>query len=473
MRLKNSALIAALLWASLLTAAAPPAVAQDPGALVETAVALRDQALAESSSYEILRSLTVEVGHRFAGSAGDRAAVTWALAKMTELGLENVRAEPVTVPRWVRGEARGRIVAPHPQEIVLIALGGSVGTPEGGVTAEVVEVESLEALAELPAEAVRGKIVFFNAIMERHRDGSGYRPAVAPRGRGPARAAEKGAVAMIMRSAGTGPHRFAHTGATRYEEEIAKIPAAALAVPDAEVLAAQIATGEPVTFHLYLGSRYLADVQSANVVGEVPGRESPEEIVLLGAHLDSWDVGTGAIDDGAGCATMMAVAAMIGDLPQAPRRTIRVVLFANEEFGLSGAKAYGEAHAEELDDYQLAMESDFGAGKVWRFATAIGEDALPGLEPLRELLEPLGIEGFGNTAFGGADLRPLRAARVPLADLSQDGTYYFDYHHTEDDTLNKVDPEALAQNLAAYAAVAFWAAETEADFGRAPEREAR
>ena len=349
---------------SLLLATTLPALAGDSGdgstgdGLIETATALRDRALAERPSWDVLESLTVEVGHRFAGSAGDRAAVAWGLAKMRQLGLDNVRAESVTVPHWVRGEANGRIVGPYPQQVVLIALGGSVGTPEEGVTAEVIEVESLEALAELPDETVAGKIVFFNRRMERKQDGSGYRPAVAARGRGPARAAEKGAVAMIMRSAGTGPHRFAHTGGTRYEDGIRKIPAAALAVPDAEVLEAQVASGRPVTFHLYLGSRYLADVESANVIGEVPGRELPDEVILLAAHLDSWDVGTGAIDDGAGCATMLSAASLIAALPRAPRRTIRVVLFANEEFGLSGARAYAAAHQEELADHRLAMESD-------------------------------------------------------------------------------------------------------------------
>ncbi len=468
----------ALLAIALPFAAAPggaqgaaAASEAESAAIAATAAELRDRALADGRSYELVRSLTVEVGPRFAGTPGDRAGVEWALRKMRELGLANVRAEPVTVPRWVRGEERGEIVAPWPQKMVLTALGGSVGTPEEGVEAAVVEVASLEALEALPDDAVAGKIVFFNRRMERRKDGSDYRPTVRPRGAGPAAAAKKGAVAMLLRSVGTGTHRFPHTGATRYDKEVPRIPAAALAVPDADVLEAQLASGEEVRFRLYLGSRYLADTRSSNVIGEVPGRERPEEIVLLGAHLDSWDLGTGAIDDGAGCATMLTVAALLRELPEAPRRTVRVVLFANEEFGLSGARAYAEAHADELERHHLAMESDFGAGRVWRFATAIDPAALPEAEKIAAVLAPLGIEHQGNTAFGGADLIPLREARVPKADLTQDGTYYFDFHHTDDDTLDKIDPQALAQNLAAYAVLAYMAAETPVGFGRAPAPE--
>ncbi len=468
----------ALLAIALPFAAAPggaqgaaAASEAESAAIAATAAELRDRALADGRSYELVRSLTVEVGPRFAGTPGDRAGVEWALRKMRELGLANVRAEPVTVPRWVRGEERGEIVAPWPQKMVLTALGGSVGTPEEGVEAAVVEVASLEALEALPDDAVAGKIVFFNRRMERRKDGSDYRPTVRPRGAGPAAAAKKGAVAMLLRSVGTGTHRFPHTGATRYDKEVPRIPAAALAVPDADVLEAQLASGEEVRFRLYLGSRYLADTRSSNVIGEVPGRERPEEIVLLGAHLDSWDLGTGAIDDGAGCATMLTVAALLRELPRAPRRTVRVVLFANEEFGLSGARAYAEAHADELERHHLAMESDFGAGRVWRFATAIDPAALPEAEKIAAVLAPLGIEHQGNTAFGGADLIPLREARVPKADLTQDGTYYFDFHHTDDDTLDKIDPQALAQNLAAYAVLAYMAAETPVGFGRAPAPE--
>lgn len=482
-RLAHLALTALL----AVTAALPaPAGAQEPmaeGSAPEwaaTAAALRDQALSEGERrlpWEILESLTTEVGPRFAGSPGDKAAVAWGLRKMESLGFEAVRAEPVTVPHWVRGRNEGEILAPYPQPMVLTALGGSVATPEGGLVAEVVRAGSLEELAALPDEAVRGRIVFLDQAMERRRDGSGYGETVGIRGAGPVEAAKKGAVGVVIRSVGTGTHRFPHTGGTRYDDAVPKIPAAALAIPDADLLAAQLARVEadpelgPVRFRLVLDTETLPDEPSANVIGEVAGREIPGEVVLLGCHLDSWDLGTGAIDDGAGCAHVMAAGALLARLPEPPRRTVRVVLFANEEFGLSGARAYAQAHEGELTSHVLAAESDFGAGRIWRFAVAADPAALPDAEALAGLLEPLGIEWHGNTARGGADLIPLRAARVPLADLTPDGTEYFDYHHTADDTLDKVDPDALAQATAAWATLAWWAAETETDFGRMLEPE--
>jgi Zn-dependent M28 family amino/carboxypeptidase len=319
---------------------------------------------------------------------------------------------------------------------------------------------------------VQGKIVFIDQPTERTKTGAGYGRSGVVRRNGPARAGAKGAAAVLIRSIGTGNQRFAHTGATRYQDDVPRIPAAALAVPDADILADQFASGQNVRFRLDLGSHYLPDTTSANVIGEIRGREKPEEIVLLGAHLDSWDVGTGAHDDGSGCATVMTAAHLISQLDQAPRRTIRVVLFANEEFGLSGARAYAEAHADELSNHQLAIESDLGADRVWAFATRVDERALGEAQRVAALLEPLGIEHLGNEAWGGADLIPLRPARVPLADLRQDASRYFDLHHTIDDTFDKVDPESLAQNVAAYTAVAYWAAETPTSFTPAPDDEA-
>jgi carboxypeptidase Q len=387
---------------------------------------------------------------------------------MEALGLANIRAEPVTVPRWERGEAEGSIVSPHPQTVALAALGGSVATPEGGITAEVVEAGSLEALEALPDGAVRGRIVFLNQRMERRRDGSSYGEVVGIRTRGASLASSKGAVATVIRSVSTGEHRHPHTGTTRYAEGVRPIPAAALSQPDADLLERQLAGGEPVSFHLRLTSRMLPEEQSANVVGEVVGRERPEEIVLLACHLDSWDLGPGAIDDAAGCGIVLEAARLIQELPRAPRRTVRVVLFGNEEFGLDGALAYAERHADQLDRHTLALEADFGAGRVWRFDSRFSPEALPVAERMHALLEPLGIEYGGNEARGGADLIPLRRPGVPLVDLVQDGTYYFDFHHSAADTLDKVDPDALAQNVAAYVAVAYYAAETPESFRPAP-----
>jgi carboxypeptidase Q len=449
--------------------AAAPVSSQDFRA---TASALRDEAMKGTRAFEIVRSLTAEVGPRSAGSPGDARAVEWGVRTMKALGFQNVRAEKVTVPHWDRGAESGEIVSPWPQPVALAALGGSVGTPAGGIEAEVVQVPDVAALEKpdaVLAGRVKGKIVFINKRMERRRDGSGYGEAVGGRSRGAALAGKLGAAAVLIRSVGTDNNRTPHTGAMRYEEGGPRIPAAALSNPDADLLESQLASGKPVVFRLKLGARLVGDAGSANVVGEIPGREKPDEVVLLGCHLDSWDLGTGAVDDGAGCAIMMEAARRIGELKQRPRRTIRVVLFANEEFGLSGARAYAEAHAAELPKHILAGESDFGSGKVWRISSRVAPETLSAFDAIAGLLAPIGVERGDNEAGGGADLIPMVPARVPVAGLNQDGTEYFDWHHTANDTLDKIDPKDLDQNVAAWAAVAYGAAEMQGDFGRAPE----
>ena len=465
-----SALILACAADCRAQAPAPAALAED---IKATAKSLQTAALAGTRAFEITRSVTVEVGSRPAGSKAYQAAMGWGMRTLKDLGFSNVRLEKVTSPHWERGAESGEIVAPYPQPMVLAALGGSVGTPEGGIEAQVIEVKSLDAVDQLDPAQVKGKIVFYNVRMERTKDGSGYGRAVGVRGAGANRAAKLGATAVLIRSIGTDNNRTPHTGAMRYEEGGTRIPAAALSNPDADLLAAQIATGKPVTFRLKLGARYLPEVEEASVVGEIPGREKPEEIVLLGCHLDSWDLGTGAVDDGAGCAIVMEAARRIGQLPTKPRRTIRVVLYANEEFGLTGARAYAEAHKDELSRHVLAGESDFGSGRVWQISTRVDPAALPLVAGIAELLKPLGIEQGGNEAGGGADLIPLAPARVPVVSLNQDGTLYFDYHHTANDTLDKIDPKDLDQNVAAWVTVAYVAAEMPGDFGRAPAPQAR
>jgi hypothetical protein len=450
-------------------ASAPPTISAE---VRTTATALRDEALKGTRAFEIVRSLTTEVGPRSAGSAGDPRAVEWGVRTMKALGFQNVRAEAVTVPHWDRGAESGEIVSPWRQPVVLAALGGSVGTPEEGIEAEVVQVPDVSVLEKMdPAEAakLKGKIVFINKRMERRKDGSDYGATVGGRGRGAALAGKLGAAAVLIRSVGTDHNRTPHTGAMRYEENGPRIPAAALSNPDADLLEAQLAGGKPVVFHLKLGARQLPEARSANVIGEIPGREKPDEVVVLGCHLDSWDLGTGAVDDGAGCAIMIEAARRIGELKQRPRRTVRVILFANEEFGLSGARAYAEAHARELPKHVLAGESDFGSGKVWQISSRVAPETLSGFDAIAELLAPIGVERGDNEAGGGADLSPMIPARVPVAGLSQDGTEYFDWHHTSNDTLDKIDPKDLDQNVAAWAVVAYGAAEMQGDFGRAPE----
>jgi carboxypeptidase Q len=397
---------------------------------------------------------------------------------MPALGLSNVRAERVMVPRWERGSESVEIVAPSRRKLAALALGGSVPTPPKGLEAEVIEVASLGALEAMDKAKVTGKIVFFSAKMERARDGSGYSGAARIRVFGPSRAAKLGAVGVVIRSAGTDNNRLPHTGVLVYDPAAPKVPAAALSAPDAELLARLLAAGKPVRLRMALNSKNLPDAASANVVGDVPGATAPDEVVLLGAHLDSWDVGMGAQDDAAGCAVVLEAARQIALLPNSnsknsnskrPRRTVRVVLFNNEENGGAGSAAYAKEHAAELSRHVAAIEADLGAGRVFAVRYLGGESGRPAFEALAGLLAPLGVEVRPEPAHGGADLGPLRAAGVPVIDLFQDLTTYFDIHHTENDTLDKIRKDDLDQVAAAFATAAFALADGEGDLGRVPE----
>ncbi len=449
---------------------AMPAIAAAPflPATLAAARVLRDRALTDDTGYEVLRSLTTEVGPRFAGSPGDARAVAWGVAKLKALGFQNVRAESVTVPHWIRGEARAEIVAPWPQPLVVVALGGSVATPPGGLEAEVVQVTSLDELKTVPPERVKGRIVYFARRMEKTRDASGYSSAVTMRGRGASEAAKLGAVASVIRSVGTSQNRIAHTGGQNLSEGVPPIPALALSNPDADMLEQQLATSRPVRMRLVNTSQWADSTRSANVIGEIPGGSLRDQIVLLGAHLDCWELGTGAHDDGAGVAIITAAARLIGEMRSRPRRTVRVVLFANEEFGLSGARAYARAHAGAIDRHMLGMESDLGAFRVWGMASRVPLDKLPLVHAIHSVIEPLGVQFMGNEASGGADVGPLRELGMPVVDLRTDAAPYFDLHHTANDTFDKVDPQLVRQNVAAYAVIAYLAAEAEGGFGRVP-----
>ncbi|HKU16383.1 MAG TPA: M20/M25/M40 family metallo-hydrolase [Steroidobacteraceae bacterium] len=436
-----------------------------------TAAALRDRALSGTSAYDHVASLVTEVGPRSAGSSGDAAAVRWALNKLGSLGFSNVRSQDVLVPRWVRGHAEVTLAGPHPQPLVAVALGGSVGTSDEGIEAQVLEVASLDALNALPADKVGGKIVFINERMERTRDGSGYGAAVKNRTDGPSAAGNLGAVAVLIRSIGTSDERHAHTGTTRYRVDAPRIPALALSNPDADQLARWLKPGKPVRLQVKSTARELPPSWSANVIGEIPGSERGNEIVLLGAHLDSWDLGQGAIDDGAGVAIVIEAARMIARLERKPARTVRVVLFANEEFGLSGAREYARLAGDEIARHVLAIEADLGAGAVWRVQSQVAPEAVPAVDAIREALKPLSLEAGGNEAHGGSDIGPLRALGVPILDLSQDATSYFDVHHTVNDTLPRIDAKTLNQVVAAYATTAYMAASKNGDFGRLPVEE--
>jgi Zn-dependent M28 family amino/carboxypeptidase len=465
----RSAFVGFLLATTPLAAAAPPAAAPVLHAgLRQQAARLRDEALKGTRAYEFVASLSTEIGPRLAGSRGDKAAVKWGLRTLRELGFANVRAEAVTVPHWERGRAEGEILAPFPQVVALAALGGSVGTADEGVEAEVVAFDSQAALETSPPDSLGGKIVFINGKMIRSRDGAGYGATVEQRSRGAIEAAKRGAVAVLIRSVGTDANRTPHTGGMRYDDAVRKIPGAALAIPDADLLEAEIASGKPVRFRLRLTARALPDELSANVIGEVPGRDPTGEIVLLGCHLDSWDLGTGAIDDGAGCGIAIETGRRLLALPQRPRRTVRIVLFANEEFGLSGAKAYAEAHKEELARHALTAEADLGSGKVYRLTTAVAASALPAIGDIARLLQPLGVALGENADAGGADISPMRKELVPAVTLAHDATTYFDFPHPANDTLDKVDRGGLDQSVAAYLTLVYAAAESEIAFGPGP-----
>jgi carboxypeptidase Q len=433
----------------------------------DAAAPLQRAELSDSHAYSIVRSLCDEVGPRLAGSPADRAAVAWATRTMEGLGLSNVHTESVRVTHWERGEGRAELVSPVAQRLVVAALGGSVGTPAGGIEADVVEAASIAELQKLAPATVRGKIVFLDPIMRRARDGSGYGDAVPNRFGGAGAAARLGAVAMLIRSVGTDHDRLPHTGAKARDDH--EIPAAAIAVPDAELLHRVLVDKKTARVRLVLGARKLPDADSANVVGEVTGRERPGEIVLVGAHLDSWDLGMGAIDDGAGVAIVLETGRLFAALPQKPRRTLRVVLFADEEHGTEGAKEYARLHTAEAANHVAAAEADFGGDAVYAVRW-LGNPAMRDrFAALARLLAPLGVERQDDSAEPGADVTPLLELGVPILDLRQDGTRYFDIHHSANDTIDKIDPGVIAQAAAAYATAAWAAAETDGDFGRVPE----
>ncbi|MBP6011420.1 MAG: M20/M25/M40 family metallo-hydrolase [Alphaproteobacteria bacterium] len=407
---------------------------------------------AEPVSYRVVRSLTTEVGPRLAGSPREAAARDWAVRTFKELKFSRVAIEPFTIKGWERGEAALEIVSAGGQSLAVVALGGSIATPKRGITAEVALVASFDDLLAAPPDAYRGKIVYIGDRMARARDGSGYGPAVRKRSRGAVEAAKRGALAVVIRSAGTDPSRFPHTGATNYDEAVKKIPAAAISNADADQIERLAAMGLAVRLKLFLSSRGVAAAPSGNVVADIVGVEKPEEIVLLGAHLDSWDLGTGAIDDGAGVAIAIGAALKAAGPALKPKRTIRVVLFGAEEPGGQGGEEYAKLHAKER--HVLATEADFGAGRAWRFSTKVSEVDLPFFDAIGRDLEGLGLERGNNKSGGGTDVAPLGKAGVPIIGITQDGTTYFDHHHTANDTLDKIDVEALEQNVEAYARVA-------------------
>jgi hypothetical protein len=442
---------AALLLLSLL----PPAVAT-AASEVEVMAQLRDQALAGSPAWEIVESLVTEVGARPAGSPAMTRAREWALRKLTALGFENVHAEQfVKHDAWQRGPESAAIVEPVARELAIAGLGNSVPTAPAGIEAPVVVFSSLQQLIEAPVGSLRDKIALVNQPTVRTQDGEGYRSGVRARVDGPSLAAARGAVAFLTRSITPSKARLAHTGATRYAQGAPRIPAAAIAVPDAELIARLAARGAPVRVRLRLSSTTIAAAPAWNVVGEVRGRDLPDQVLIIGGHLDSWDLSECASDDGAGVAITTAAAALIGRLPQHPHRTIRVVLWGSEETAGSGA-AYAAAHRTEVPNIILAAESDMGAARAYRLLLPPYPAADQRMAAIVSLLAPLRVLVSADPALdGGADLEELHAAGVPVANLNQDQTHYFDVHHSADDTLAHVQPADLDQNVAVWVVVLY------------------
>jgi hypothetical protein len=461
--------LAAGLTAALASAAPAPAETRIPDAAFAVATDLRARALEDRTSWQVVESLTTEVGPRLAGSEADARAVRWAEAKFRALGYDKVWLEPVTFPKWIRRGERGEVLGEHAQPLHLTALGGS---PGGSVEGEIVRFPDLAALEAAPAGSLAGRIAFVDYTMQRAKDGNGYGPASRIRSRGPSAAIRAGAIGYVMRSAGTEQHRYPHTGMTRFEDGLTPIPSAALALPDAEQLTRLLARGKPVRIRIALDCGWDGTVQSYNVIGEVTGRDRRlrDDVVVIGGHLDSWDLGTGAIDDGAGVGITMGAGHLIATLPkeQRPARTIRVIAFANEEQGLHGGKAYAERHKADVARHQMVAESDFGAGRIYGFNTGAAPHAQGAVARIVEALKPLGIEPMAKGG-PGPDVGAIAGEGAAWAWLGQDGTDYFDYHHTPDDTLDKIDPAALAQNTAAYAVFAYLAASAEGGFGSAPK----
>jgi carboxypeptidase Q len=472
--LDSLAFVLGLLLTGALAAPAPLAAQASPapsGALpwVETAVELRERALAGNVAYEIVEGLTT-MGPRLAGTEAERRAAEWGAERLSALGFENVRVEAFPLVVWRRGEERAEIVSPYAQLLEVLMLGGSPATPAGGVEGEAVLFETWQDLLDAPVGSLDGRIAVLLQETPRTQTGSGYGSSSPMRFNGPREAAQRGAVAFLLRSLGTHDHRFAHTGATAMD---AGIPSFAMSPPDAEQLV-RVARQGPIRLRLVGTPPAPVQGHSQNVIAEVVGRERPDEIIVIGGHVDSWDVGTGAVDDAAGIGITTAAARLIAQLPVRPRRTIRVVWWGAEEVsqpppagGLAGARYYADSQQAmgAISNHVIASESDFGAGPVYSLSLPASAAGTALQREATRVLAPLGIHFDPEPARGGGpDVIPLVRLGVPAFRLNQDGTDYFDVHHTIDDVIERIDPAHLDQNVAAWAALLWLIAESDMDF---------
>ncbi len=421
-------------------------------------------ALESDYAYRQLSHLSNNIGPRLSGSPQAQKAVEYVADQMKRLGAD-VQLEKLMVPHWVRGEETAALVeytgqAPNtPQKVVLTALGGSVATPSEGLTAEVIVVKNFDELAPLGRERVAGKIVLFNARFDKQMAAQGfameaYGQAVIYRAAGPSEAARLGAIAALVRSVGGADYRLPHTGALRYAEGAPKIPAAAVTSEDADLIARLTSEGK-VRIHITLTPQTLPDAPSYNVIADFKGTDHPEQLVIVSGHLDSWDLGTGAIDDGAGVVIAMQTIQLLKQLGLRPKRTIRLIAWMNEENGVVGARTYAQDHASDIVNHIAAIESDHGAGHPLGFVATGDAGILPMLAQVSSVLEPSGATLMKLGECEQTDISPLSAAGVPAFGLWQDGRTYFNYHHTAADTFDKVETHALAENAAAMAVLAY------------------
>jgi carboxypeptidase Q len=443
--------------------AAPPLPAQDSSIVTRyraTADRLIDAALADSFAYHRLAELADRFGPRFSGTDNLERALDWILEEMRRDGLDNVRAEPVMVPRWVRGEESAELVEPRHRRLPMLGLGGSVGTPAEGITARVLVVSGFADLIARASEA-RGKIVLFNVPF------TNYGETVQYRGRGADAAARAGAVASLIRSVTPYSQQTPHTGAMSYSDSVPRIPHAAITVEDALMLQRMQERGQRIVVRLKMSAQTLPDAQSRNVMADVVGSERPEEVVVVGGHIDSWDVGQGAMDDGGGSVVAWEAVRLLKRLGLRPRRTVRVVLWTNEENGLHGGRGYRDQHLAEVPKHVLAIESDAGVFKPQGFGFSGSDAAFATVQQVGRLLDRIEA-GRITRGGGGADIGPLARDGVPVMGLNVDGTRYFWYHHTDADTVDKLDPREMALCVAAMAVMAYVVADLPEPLPRAP-----
>jgi len=413
-----------------------------------TADKLIQAAMADTEGYDRLAYLCYRIGNRLSGSAGLERAIEWSVEQMKAAGLSNVRVIPAKVPHWVRGSESGRILAPLDRPLHMLGLGMSVGTPPGGITADAIAVSSFDDLAKLGRGQVQGKIVVYNYVFQ------GYGPARIYRQSGASQAAALGAAAALVRSATPLAMQAPHTGAMEYDEAQPKIPTAAISPEDALMIGRLCAEGVPVKIHLEMGARMLPDADSGDVIGEIPGREHPEEVVVIGGHIDSWDVGQGAQDDGASIIACLQALAIIHKLGLQPRRTLRVAFWVNEENGGRGGVAYRDWVGDKIKDHVAALEMDGGAETPRGFGATVDARSMDMLRQIGKLLDPVGAGEIAG-AGGGEDINPLVRDGVVAMSERAAGTHYFDWHHSEADTLDKVNPEDFRKSVAALAVMSY------------------